>query len=390
MAKENPAEKGRNVKADGAQVSAVATGQSVVDPAAMTYEQDSNGNIVAGPGVGVAPGTTLATPESQMTEQTEQAAPAVIQPAYNPEDYLVDWKTVTPQQAYNLNKHSINDLIEDQRKFANATGSSFNWIPWMGLAKDQDISKTKEQNELEAKRAARREKMDQVGNFLLHLGNFVGTAGFGGLDIKPENPIQYTERQRQLKEKATALRNAYNKDFFANMAKQQAEDRERELNNANIALRNQQILASQQDAARKDKEAEANITLKGKQGAYNDERATTEKELRPYRKKSEEARAAASRASATASYARANATNRSAYGTNYNNQRFDILAENLESNPEEAAKFMADHNIHGRDKKDWTTNQIDQFNSEMALKRKKTKANTRQSSKPSTRQKVVY
>ena len=348
---------------------------------------EKDGEMVPAPGVGLPEGTTLETEESKLAKQptvqvsgTQTTTPVVTEtpetkPAYNPDDYLVDWGKMTPKQAYDLKQHSINDLMYDQQKWAKATGNDFNWFPWAGISKDQDINKTQAENEEDERKAKAKARWDSIGRFIRELGNFVGVAGFGGQSIpsKEASPEEYTARQKQLRDATIAARNAYNKNFFAQLTAQQNAERQKELNDANIALREQQRKASEADVARKDAESKATIELKGKQGARYDEQTQTEKVLRPLKVESEKARTTASRASASASFARANATNRQSYGHNYNNHRFDILAENLDSYPDEAKQFMDDHNIHGRDKKDWTNNQVDQFNAEMALKKKRGK-----------------
>lgn len=191
---------------------------------AAFYPSTKNGlgeNITVNPSVQVVTEQPEQPGETEVVVNNQTATtPTTYQPKYN-------WASgMSLSDAYNKGQHTQAEIIEDRRRWGKENNDPINYFEAaMLFPNDHDMNKTKAQNEEDIKRAARKEKMDQIGNFLAHLGNFVGTAAFGGLDIKPEDPVKFTERQRQLRDKTIALRNAYNKNFFENMAKQAADDR---------------------------------------------------------------------------------------------------------------------------------------------------------------------
>lgn len=210
-----------------------------------------------------------------VTEQPEQpgetqvvvnnptvTTPSTYQPKY-------DWSKMTMADAYNQGLHTQAEIIEDRRRWGKENNDPINYFEAaMLFPNEHDINKTKTQNEEDIKRAARKEKMDQIGNFLANLGNFVGTAGFGGMDIKPEDPVKFTERQRQIRDKTIALRNAYNKDFFSNMAKMQSEERLAENARAMQALKDAQAKAAQQKADDNTRKTDSQIDVNNSRIAY--------------------------------------------------------------------------------------------------------------------------
>lgn len=228
-------------------------------------------DIVPGEGVGLTPQSTpvvQAQPETPVTtpvtgEQQAVTTPTTYQPKY-------DWGSgMSLADAYNKGQHTQAEIIEDRRRWGKENNDPINYFEAaMLFPNEHDINKTKTQNEEDIKRAARKEKMDQIGNFLAHLGNFVGTAGFGGMDIKPEDPVKFTERQRQIRDKTIALRNAYNKDFFTNMAKMQSEERLAENARAMQALKDAQAKAAQQKADDNTRKTDSQIDVNNSRIAY--------------------------------------------------------------------------------------------------------------------------
>lgn len=207
-------------------------------------------------GVGVA----VVTPESKPASGTQTTSQVQTEQAYQPK---YDWGSgMSLADAYNKGQHTQAEIIEDRRRWGKENNDPINYFEAaMLFPNEHDINKTKTQNEEDIKRAARKEKMDQIGNFLAHLGNFVGTAGFGGMDIKPEDPVKFTERQRQIRDKTIALRNAYNKDFFSNMAKMQSEERLAENARAMQALKDAQAKAAAQKADNDTSRTESRIRV---------------------------------------------------------------------------------------------------------------------------------
>ena len=169
-------------------------------------------------------------------------------------EYKYDWGSgMTMADAYNQGKHSWADIYADRRAWGKANNSPVdNFEAVMLFPRNHDTEKSKIQNENDIKKVERKEKFDKIGNFLTHLGNFVGAAGFGGLDVKPEDPIKFTERQQRLKDKTEALRQSYNKEWFQNAAKQQAEERQLELARHKATYDNERLKQNQQMLDRQD------------------------------------------------------------------------------------------------------------------------------------------
>lgn len=202
---------------------------------ATTYVEDEEGNVVldvTDPKNTVYPkietpqiaAPTASTPQATVPTASTPQTTVPETETQTKQPYLVDWNTTSAKQAYDLGQHSMYDLIMDQQRWAQENNKPFIATDWMGLSKDTDVSKTKEENELDAKRAKRKEQWDAVGNFLTHLGNFVGAAGWGGA-VKLEDPVAYSERQRKIKEAAMDRRNAYNQLLLQQIGKDRAEQR---------------------------------------------------------------------------------------------------------------------------------------------------------------------
>ena len=164
-------------------------------------------------------------PSTVTTEKVEE----------KPEEVSTESVETTPQHNYLADYSSDSNLMEisrktgkplrdvllDYQRWGNETGNLTSWVI-ADTMHDRDISKTAEEIEKEEKRAKQKEKWDAVGNFLMHLGNFVGAAGWGGA-VKLEDPVAMTERQRQLRQATLDRRNARNKDLWSMMAKEKAD-----------------------------------------------------------------------------------------------------------------------------------------------------------------------
>lgn len=199
----------------------------------------------------VEPQQTVTTPDSGQQQVVSQQTTGQEQVVTTPQvEYKYDWGSgMSMADAYNQGKHSWADIYADRRAWGKANNSPVdNFEAVMLFPRSHDVEKSKTQNEDDIKKAERKEKFDKIGNFLTHLGNFVGAAGFGGLDVKPEDPIKFTERQQRLKDKADALRRAYNKEWLSNLYRQQAADRQAEVAKANAEYKATQAKAAQQRA----------------------------------------------------------------------------------------------------------------------------------------------
>ena len=76
-------------------------------------------------------------------------------------------------------------------------------MQWLNTLGDGD--KTVAANEALKKKAERQAKMEQWSNFLMHLGNFIGTTQ-GAPSQKIESAQELTDRQRKIRESTDALR----------------------------------------------------------------------------------------------------------------------------------------------------------------------------------------
>lgn len=201
---------------------------------------------------------TVTTPDSVQQQVVSQQTTGQEEVVTTPQvEYKYDWGSgMSMADAYNQGKHSWADIYADRRAWGKANNSPVdNFEAVMLFPRNHDVEKTKIKNEDDIKKAERKEKFDQVGNFLTHLGNFVGTVGFGGLDVKPEDPIKFTERQQRLKDKTEALRRSYNKEWFANAYKQAAAERQAEVAKATAEYKETQGKVAQQKAdSQKDKD----------------------------------------------------------------------------------------------------------------------------------------
>lgn len=218
-------DKGLNLPAEEEQQKKTTTPETtpIVPQQAYTYQEDANGNIVAGKGTGAIPGTNLNTEESLIAQQpeapqtTEVSAKAYLNP-WGQEGFTVD------QALKNNPNLSIKEIMDDHRQWANDTGGSFSIFDYVPHMEGKDITKSQAENEKDAKKQARQEKFERLGNFLAHLGNFVGAAAFGAPSQTLESGTALTERQKKMRDAQLAVRNAYNKNYLEQYWKSREED----------------------------------------------------------------------------------------------------------------------------------------------------------------------
>lgn len=140
----------------------------------------------------------------------------------------IDWSRPYSEIEQNpiLRQMKPYDIMRDYQKNGDGNWSAF--MPWLNTLGDGD--KTVAANEALKKKAERQAKMEQWGNLLMHLGNFIGTTQ-GAPSQKIESAQELTDRQRKIRESTDALRakgydqimlNIY-KDRQAKQAQLQAE-----------------------------------------------------------------------------------------------------------------------------------------------------------------------
>lgn len=115
----------------------------------------------------------------------------------------IDWSRPYSEIEQNplLQQMKPYDIMRDYQKNGDGNWSAF--MPWLNTLGDGD--KTVAANEALKKKAERKAKMEQWGNFLMHLGNFIGTVQ-GAPSQKIESAQELTDRQRKIREATDALR----------------------------------------------------------------------------------------------------------------------------------------------------------------------------------------
>lgn len=120
-----------------------------------------------------------------------------------PKGIKIDWSRPYSEIEQNplLRQMKPYDIMRDYQKNGDGNWSAF--MPWLNTLGDGD--KTVAANEALKKKAERQAKMEQWGNFLMHLGNFIGTVQ-GAPSQKIESAQELTDRQRKIREATDALR----------------------------------------------------------------------------------------------------------------------------------------------------------------------------------------
>lgn len=185
----------------------------------------------------VAPAVTIeqiqnaATPKEAGILQRQAEIQTEVSPekAQEKPAYLADYSNDTNLwEIAKRNNKPLQDVFTDYQKWGKETGNNTDFLTMWNVAQKGDVTKTPEQIEKDAKKAERQEKFENIGNFLSHLGNFIGTAAFGAPSQTLEPAQQLTARQQAVREKTEALRRAYNDRFLENYWKQRADERKAE------------------------------------------------------------------------------------------------------------------------------------------------------------------
>ena len=128
----------------------------------------------------------------------------------------IDWSRPYSEIEQNplLRQMKPYDIMRDYQKNGDGNWSAF--MPWLNTLGDGD--KTVAANEALKKKAERKAKMEQWGNFLMHLGNFIGTVQ-GAPSQKIESAQELTDRQRKIREATEALRDKGYNQMMVNIYK---------------------------------------------------------------------------------------------------------------------------------------------------------------------------
>ena len=357
-----------------------APGDGSTQPVVGDGSTQPTDNSTVQPRTVVGDGSTTGT---VVGEETAKTAGNTTAPSY-----LADWSKVSFSDAVKSGDKSIADYMRDYNKWARANNQEpLDVYDMMQAINGNDISESYAANEKAKRKLERQQRWEQIGNVLAHLGNFVGTIA-GAPSATYESGEHLTARQQAIRD-AVQKQNGDPKNILAMIWKDRADQRARELNNANIALQGARKANVEGQTANQKALSDANVALKGAQQrqadtAADENQAQTdyiegknkrEQELQPLKKKNiqsstnaNNARANASNASAAHSAAETHAANIRAYGASYTANRYRIWSRNRRLHPNESRAFMKANNIHSFDKKNWTPTLIDQFNGFIADK----------------------
>ena len=129
----------------------------------------------------------------------------------------IDWSRPYSEIEQNpiLRQMKPYDIMRDYQNNGDGNWSSF--MPWLKTLGDGD--KTVATNEALKKRAEKQAKMEQWANFLMHLGNFIGTTQ-GAPSQQIESAQELTDRQRKIRESTDALREKGYDQMMVNIFKE--------------------------------------------------------------------------------------------------------------------------------------------------------------------------
>lgn len=162
----------------------------------------------------------------------------------------IDWSRPYSEIEQNplLRQMKPYDIMRDYQKNGDGNWSVF--MPWLNTLGDGD--KTVAANEALKKKAERQAKMEQWSNFLMHLGNFIGTTQ-GAPSQKIESAQELTDRQRKIREATDALRAKGYDQMLQNIYKDR-QDRQAQLQ-AEAAAKANEALAAYRGAQKIQEEA---------------------------------------------------------------------------------------------------------------------------------------
>lgn len=194
----------------------------------------------------------------------------------------IDWSRPYSEIEQNplLRQMKPYDIMRDYQKNGDGNWSVF--MPWLNTLGDGD--KTVAANEALKKKAERQAKMEQWSNFLMHLGNFIGTTQ-GAPSQKIESAQELTDRQRKIREATDALRAKGYDQMLLNIYKDR-QDKQAQLQ-AEAAAKANEALAAYRGAQKNQEEALTPVKVQTEQARGN--AATAQAALSTARKETEDA-----------------------------------------------------------------------------------------------------
>lgn len=194
----------------------------------------------------------------------------------------IDWSRPYSEIEQNplLRQMKPYDIMRDYQKNGDGNWSVF--MPWLNTLGDGD--KTVAANEALKKKAERQAKMEQWSNFLMHLGNFIGTTQ-GAPSQKIESAQELTDRQRKIREATDALRAKGYDQMMVNIYKDR-QDKQAQMQ-AEAAAKANEALAAYRGAQKNQEEALTPVKVKTEQERGN--AAAAAAALNTSKKKTEDA-----------------------------------------------------------------------------------------------------
>ena len=194
----------------------------------------------------------------------------------------IDWSRPYSEIEQNpiLRQMKPYDIMRDYQKNGDGNWSVF--MPWLNTLGDGD--KTVAANEALKKKAERQAKMEQWSNFLMHLGNFIGTTQ-GAPSQKIESAQELTDRQRKIREATDALRAKGYDQMMVNIWKDR-QDKQAQMQ-AEAAAKANEALAAYRGAQKNQEEALTPVKVKTEQERGN--AAAAAAALNTSKKKTEDA-----------------------------------------------------------------------------------------------------
>ena len=201
------------------------------------------------PGKGTAIDTTGITGNGGKESFADQPTEEVTKVEPN-QGIKIDWSRPYSEIEQNplLRQMKPYDIMRDYQKNGDGNWSVF--MPWLNTLGDGD--KTVAANEALKKKAERQAKMEQWSNFLMHLGNFIGTTQ-GAPSQKIESAQELTDRQRKIRKATDALRAKGYDQMLLNIYKDR-KDRQAQLQ-AEAAAKANEALAAYRGAQKIQEEA---------------------------------------------------------------------------------------------------------------------------------------
>lgn len=233
------------------------------------------------PGKGTAIDTTGITGNGGKDTFAQQPTEEVTKVEPN-QGIKIDWSRPYSEIEQNplLRQMKPYDIMRDYQKNGDGNWSVF--MPWLNTLGDGD--KTVAANEALKKKAERQAKMEQWSNFLMHLGNFIGTTQ-GAPSQKIESAQELTDRQRKIREATDALRAKGYDQMLLNIYKDR-KDRQAQLQ-AEAAAKANEALAAYRGAQKIQEEALTPVKVQTEQARGN--AATAQAALSTARKETEDA-----------------------------------------------------------------------------------------------------